>query len=96
MAWSERLGQPDRLPITLGEKRHARRIPVQEIPAADRSDLALREKSREGDRAKPFRRCRCIVVRSSEQTLPPAAATEQEGPKGRVPMRGSVGRQQCV
>lgn len=82
--------------IRLGKEGHAGGIAMEKIAAADRPDLALREKSCDRDWSQPFRHCLRVMIHSSEQALSAPAATEDQRAEGSVAMGGPVGREQEV
>lgn len=84
------------LRISLGKERQAGGVPVQEITMADRSDLTLCEEPRDRNRSQSVGRGGGIVMRSAEQPPTSATTAEHERAKSRMPMAGSIGRQQDV
>src|SRR5688572_10230863 len=96
MAWSGWSGQPGELAVPFGKERDASGVPVQEVAVSDRPDLALCKEPRDGNRSQKFRGRSRIMVRPSKEPPTTAATAEHEGAERRMPMAGSVGRQQRV
>lgn len=84
------------LGFPLGKEGQTGRVPVQEVAVSNGPYLTLCKKARDGNGSQTFPRRGRVMVRPPKKSLTTAAAAEQEAAERRIPMPGSVGRQEKV
>src|SRR5215210_1448419 len=91
-----RVGSAGGLCYSFGKQSHACCIPMEKIPATDRTDFTLCKKAPNGNRPQPIRDRFRIVVQPAEQALPSTTAAEDQCAQGGIVVHGAICRQQQV